>query len=83
MKDAKLLIWLSQLGLSVAAPLGGFILLAVWLKKHFAWGDWVIVVGVLLGIICAVEGFLSTLKAADMIGKKKNEKPPISFNEHE
>ena len=30
MKDLPLLVWLTQLGLSVAAPLAGFVLLAVW-----------------------------------------------------
>ena len=29
MKDLPLLVWLTQLGLSVAAPLAGFVLLAV------------------------------------------------------
>ena len=35
MKDLSLLVWLTQLGLSVAVPLAGFILLAVWLRSRF------------------------------------------------
>ena len=31
MKQYQLLIWLTQLGLSVALPLAGFVLLGVWL----------------------------------------------------
>ena len=42
MKDLSMLVWLSQLGLSVAAPLAGFILLAVWLNERFSLGVWVI-----------------------------------------
>lgn len=84
MKDMKLLIWLTQLGLSVAVPLGGFILLAVWLQNRFGWGKWVVVVGVVLGVICAAEGMMSSFKAMKrMSEKKEEEKPPISFNDHE
>ena len=58
MKNLSLLVWLTQLGLSVALPLGGFVLLAVWLRQRFNWGVWVIVAGVLLGVICAVDGLI-------------------------
>ena len=83
-KDMKLLIWITQLGLSVAAPLGGFILLAVWLRNRFQWGGWVIIVGVVLGILCAAEGLLSSIRAMRrMQGTKETEDPGVSFNEHE
>ena len=84
MKKMNLLIWLTQLGLSVVLPLGGFILLALWLQKQFAWGDWVIIVGGVLGIICAVDGLRVSLKAMERMSKdKKEEKPPVSFNDHD
>lgn len=84
MKKMNLLIWLTQLGLSVVLPLGGFILLALWLQKQFAWGDWVIVAGVVLGIICAVDGLRVSLKAMERMSKdKKEEAPPVSFNDHD
>lgn len=84
MKKMNLLIWLTQLGLSVVLPLGGFILLALWLQKQFAWGDWVIVAGVVLGIICAVDGLRVSLKAMERMSKdKKEESPPVSFNDHD
>lgn len=84
MKDMKLLIWLTQLGLSVAVPLGGFILLSVWLRNRFDWGNWVVIVGVVLGVLVAVEGLLSSLKAMKCMAKKeKEETPPVSFNDHE
>ena len=63
---------------------GGFILLALWLQKQFAWGDWVIVAGVVLGIICAVDGLRVSLKAMERMSKdKKEEEPPVSFNDHD
>lgn len=84
MKDAKLLIWLTQLGLSVAVPLGGFIALGVWLHRQHQWGSWVVVAGVILGLLCAVDGLYTSLKAAARMGEnKKKEVPPVSFNEHE
>lgn len=85
MKDMKLLIWVTQLGLSVAAPLGGFILLAVWLRERFQWGNWVIIVGACLGAVCAAEGLLSSIRAMRRMSdrEKKEEVPPVSFNDHE
>ncbi len=73
MKDLGLLVWLTQLGLSVAVPLGGFVLLAVWLRERFDWGIWVIVAGVLLGLYCAVDGFIKNLKTLQQMNEKEKE----------
>ena len=84
MKDMKLLIWMTQLGLSVAVPPVVLILLAVWLRNRFDWGVWVVIVGIVLGLLLAVEGLRSSLKAMKVMNKKdKEEPPPVSFNEHE
>ena len=84
MKDVNLLIWLSQLGLSVAAPPALFILLAVYLHKTCAWGVWVIWVGIALGVYCAVTGFISSMKALSRMSKSKKETHTgVSFNEHD
>ena len=85
MKDLRLLIWLTQLGLSVALPLVGFVLLGVWLHSSVGWGIWTVLVGLALGLICAVRGFLDSLKAMQMMSGrgKKDEPPPISFNHHD
>lgn len=84
MKDLNLLVWLTQLGLSVAVPPVVFILLAVWLRNRYAWGNWVIWVAVALGLYCAVTGFISSLRTllAVSAGKKKD-KPTVSFNDHD
>ena len=85
MKEFRLLIWLTQLGLSVAFPLAGFVLLGVWLHSAKGWGVWTIFAGLAVGIICAIQGFRDSLKAMELMsGNKKNqEPPPVSFNHHD
>lgn len=84
MKNISLLVWLSQLGLSVAAPLAGFILIGVWVHKQFELGIWVIIIGAIVGIACAVTGFRNSLKTMDRLASDEtNKKPPVSFNDHE
>ena len=85
MKDLSLLVWLTQLGLSVALPLAGFVLLAVWLHGSCGWGMWVIWVGIVLGIICAIDGLRTSLKAMERLSRKPNDDTPpaVSFNEHD
>ena len=85
MRDIKLLVWLTQLGLSVAGPLAGFIMLAVWLRHRFDLGAWILIVGIILGISGAVDGFRVSMKAMESMSKdKSNEKkiPPVSINDH-
>ena len=84
MKNVSMLVWLSQLGLSVIAPLAGFILLAVWLHNECGLGNWIIWLGIILGLISAVNGFLNSLKTMDMLAKDEKEREiPPSFNDHE
>jgi len=84
MKDLSLIVWLTQLGLSVALPIAGFVLLAVWLQRQFSLGVWVIIVGVVLGLICSVQGLLNSLKTMERMAKsKKEDEPPVSYNDHD
>ena len=84
MKNLNLLIWLTQLGISVAVPLGGFVWLGAWLRQRFGLGVWVVVVGIAVGIVCAADGMRTSLKAMEQMDKGENEQPPpVSFNEHE
>ena len=84
MKDLSLLIWVTQLGLSTVGPLTVYTLLAVWLHNRFDWGMWVIWVGIGLGMVGAIDGLRTSLKAMDRLTKKKSEDvpPPVSFNDH-
>ena len=84
MKDVHLLIWLTQLGISVAVPLGGFIWLGIWLRQRFDLGVWVVLAGIFVGIVCAIDGLRSSLKALERMGQHNEEDPPpVSFNNHE
>ena len=84
MKNVNLLIWLTQLGISVAVPLGGFIWLGIWLRQRFDLGVWVVLAAIFVGIVCAIDGLRSSLKAMEKMVQDKNEIPPsVSFNEHE
>ena len=84
MKNLSLLVWLTQLGLSVAVPLAGFIFLGVWLHQQCAWGAWTVWAGIILGVLLAVEGLRSSLKAMEHMSREdKPEPPPVSFNDHD
>ncbi len=85
MGDLSLLVFFTQLGLTVALPLAGFILLAVWLQNTFALGSWVIWVGIILGLWTAFSGLRSTLKTMSRLakGKKEAQDPGVSFNDHD
>ena len=82
MKDVTLLVWLTQLGLSTAFPLVGFILLGLWLRS-LGWGDWPLWACIVVGLISAIDGFRNSLKAMSRISKDKQEDPPVSFNDHD
>lgn len=83
MKNLQLLVWLTQLGLSTAVPLAGFVLLSVWLRNRFDLGLWVVLVGIGLGLFCAIDGFCRNLKQLERLGKEKKKNPPVSFGEHD
>jgi len=82
MKDFSLLVWITQLGFSVAFPLAGFILLGVWLHNSCGWGGWVIWAGVILGVSSAVEGLRASVKAMKLL-KDNDQPPPLAFNDHQ
>ncbi len=88
MKEFNMLIWLSQLGLSVAIPLGGFTLLGMWLKNRYELGAWVILCGCALGLIFALDGLRYSIKAMmthekNVNHEKKEEPPRVSYNDHD
>ncbi len=85
MKNLTMLIWLTQLGLSVAAPVAGCVWLAIWLRDCWGWGDWIVIVGIVVGITGAVDGLRDSLKAMERLSRRepRKEEPPVSFNDHE
>lgn len=84
MKNMNLLVWLTQLGISVAVPPALFVWLGTWLRNRFSLGSWVVIVAVVVGVICAIDGLWTSLKAMERMSKdKKQEAPPVSFNDHD
>lgn len=85
MKELTLLTWLTQLGLSVALPLVGFVFLALWLKNQFGWGEWVLWAGIVLGLVTAFDGLRTSLKLLARLTEKKDGDvpPPVSFHDHD
>ena len=47
-------------------------------------GIWVVLAGVFVGVVCAVDGLRTSLRAMERMGSQKEEEPaPVSFNDHE
>jgi len=83
MKGLSLLVWISQLGLSIVMPPLGFILLAQWLRSSLGLGSWVLWIGIILGIYGAIQGLRSSLKTMDRISRREDKgQAPVSFNDH-
>lgn len=84
-KIVSYMVWLTQLGLTVAGPLVGFIWLAVWLHRSRGWGGWVILAGVLLGLMGAVGGLYSGFKTLHRLTaqEEKADPPSPGYNRHE
>ena len=85
LKELSMLVWLTQLGLSVAFPLAGFVFGAVWLRQTFDLGIWVLFAGIFLGMYCAIRGFIDSMKILNQMHNKKKKKdaPSVFFNDHD
>ena len=81
-KVMSYVVWLTQLGLSVAAPLAGFVILAVWLHKSRGWGAWTIPVGIVLGLLGAAGGLYSGFKTLHRLSREDEQQQTQSFNDH-
>ena len=79
MKEVNLLIWMTQLGLSVALPLIGFAFLGVWLNQSCGFGSWTVWTGLILGILSSVNGFRSSLHAMKLMAKDKKTQGVITL----
>lgn len=84
MKDLNLLVWLTQLGLSVAIPPILLIWLGLWLRNDCGWGSWILWVCIIGGLLLAIDGLRVSLKAMARLHdpKKDSTPPPVSFNDH-
>lgn len=85
MKDLKLIVWLTQLALSVVVPLVGFILLGVWLHRSQGWGAWSVWAGIFLGVYSAIGGVRDLIRTLKRMAKEERDEtpPPVCFNDHD
>jgi uncharacterized membrane protein len=79
MKNLNMIIWLTQLGYSVAFPLAGFTLAAVWLRQRFQLGVWVLLLGIGIGLVLAIDGFRVSMKAMEQMAKNNRETEEIRY----
>ena len=83
LKNVSLLVFFSQLGLSVVVPLGGFVALGVWLRNLWNTGVWLVLVMAGMGLFVAASGFINTLRTMKRMADEDDQKPPLSYNEHD
>lgn len=73
------LLYLTQLGLSLAMPLLLCIFGAAWLRQRFDLGNWVVLLGIVLGFGGSAVTFRDVYRSA--VAKARREsKEPRSFN---
>ncbi len=72
---------LTQVGLTVATPLVICIWGASWLKNRFNMGEWIVLVGILLGIGSSVSGLVEFIRYQSKKANKET-KTPTGFNKH-
>ena len=82
-KVMRYVVWLTQLGLSIATPLVGFILLGVWLHNSRGWGGWTVLAGVLLGLMGAAGGIWSGFRTLHRLTEADEDPTPPGSNRHD
>ena len=82
-KVLRYLVWLTQLGLTVAVPLVGFILLGAWLHNSRGWGGWTVLVGIALGLLGAAGGLINSFRTLNMMLKQDETPARKGYNRHE
>lgn len=81
-QTVSVLVWLTQLGLSVVCPPVLFVLGGIHLQRFCGFGGWVTVLGTVLGVLGAAGGLVSSFRTLHRLGKSEENTPP-GFNGHE
>ena len=77
----KMAMGITQMGLSLIAPLILLVLLAFWLRKTFSLGSWVVLVGLALGLISMGYTFYRIYRG--ILKQSKNKKDCSNDGEKE
>ncbi len=72
----KGLVWVGQLGFSLAVPPIAMGLIAFWLRKRFSLGVWVMIAAVMTGLLASVSTACGYYKDAMAKEKKDAEEHP-------
>ncbi|MBP8855385.1 MAG: AtpZ/AtpI family protein [Oscillospiraceae bacterium] len=59
---SKNLVYLTQVGLSVASPIVLLLLGASWLQRQYAFGAWVYLVAIVLGLGAGTAAFIDFIR---------------------
>lgn len=78
----KNIVWLTQLGLGVAAPIVLGVLGSVWLRNRFGLGGWVVALGTVLGVGGSFAALWQDLKEMDRQAREDDRDSGAGFNEH-
>ena len=85
MKFWSLLIWVTQFGLSVIFPVCFFLMIAAWLRNTYGWGNWILILCGLLGVLTTISTVKSCIRSlrkdAERVSDAKE--PPLAFNDHD
>lgn len=76
------IVMLSQLGVSLVTPPLVLTWLCYWLSEKFQIGAWLIVLGLIFGLLVSISTAFSFYKKMTHSAQQKDE-PPSSFNSHE
>ena len=82
-RNLQLLLWVTQLGLTLTLPPVVLTAGAVWLRERFALGGWVVLLGVLAGLGAAASGARDFFRFARQDGARREGGDPVAFNSHE
>lgn len=80
MKSLKHLSWLTQAGVSIAAPLLLCLAGSLWLQHQFSLGVWMPLLGVALGLGGAASSLVAFFRVIQKEAAKDKKAPPSSFN---
>ena len=82
-RNLQLLLWVTQLGLTLTLPPIVLTAGAVWLRERFALGGWVVLLGVVAGLGAAVSGARDFFRFAQRDEGEHGGDDPVAFNSHE
>lgn len=73
MNIARMLALFGQLGFTIVTPPVSLALLAHWLQRRYAWGSWVMLAAIVLGLAASACGVWQYYRRVTAFEKRKNQ----------